>query len=185
VTNAGCIAGGDHAIRLEHRLEARQALERGVGTHVLVAAELLDLTRLGILHGNRNHFVIEYTRRPRVARGLLRTQGILIYTSAVEMVLAREFFGGLGHGQSGHGIFEPFPQRVLERRHLAQRKPQRSPRTTCGACDIDSPPPTRHTSDSPNRISSAPLTMAWNPDPQRRFTVRPGVSLGQPARSAT
>ncbi len=38
--------------------------------------------------------------------------------------------------------------------------PQRRPRAMCGACDIDSPPPTRHTSASPSRISCAPFTTA-------------------------
>ena len=31
----------------------------------------------------------------------------------------------------------------------------------------------------------APLTTAWKPEPQSRFTVSPGTSLGTPALSDT
>ena len=64
-------------------------------------------------------------------------------------------------------------------------RPQRAPRTTCGAWLIDSVPPASTTRDSPSRICCAACTTASNPEPHRRFTVSAGVSTRQPLRSPT
>src|SRR6266516_3879485 len=54
---------------------------------------------------------------------------------------------------------------------LPKGVPHLSPRVTCGACDIDSAPPTRQACASPRIISCAPLTTAWKPEPQRLLSV--------------
>src|SRR5512138_240778 len=46
-------------------------------------------------------------------------------------------------------------------------------------------PPARASSDSPARIACAALTSAWSPEPQSRFTVSAGASIGTPARRPT
>jgi len=56
---------------------------------------------------------------------------------------------------------------------------------TCGACDIDSIPPTRHDCASPSWIMCAPEMIDWMPLPQSRLTVSAGRSNGTPAFNAT
>jgi hypothetical protein len=41
-------------------------------------------------------------------------------------------------------------------------------------------PPTSTSSASPSRMSCAPLTIAWKPEPHRRFTVSAGTGTGTP-----
>ncbi len=65
------------------------------------------------------------------------------------------------------------------------RKPQRAPRTTCGAWLIDSVPPASTAWASPSMMSWAPWVMASNPEPHSRLTVTAGTSIGRPALSPT
>src|SRR5712692_342470 len=64
-------------------------------------------------------------------------------------------------------------------------QPQRAPRMMWGCWDMLSVPPARTTSASPSLISCAAITMACNPEPQRRLTVRAGTPMGQPALRPT
>ena len=63
--------------------------------------------------------------------------------------------------------------------------PVRSPRATCGACDMFSMPPATVTFASPRRRSCAALTIAWMPLPHSRLTVSAGTGTGMPALRAT
>ena len=65
------------------------------------------------------------------------------------------------------------------------RKPPRAPRITCGAWLMFSMPPTRHVVASSNPMEWTPLITDWMPEPQRRLTVRAGLSIGTPALSST
>ncbi len=65
------------------------------------------------------------------------------------------------------------------------RRPQRAPRTTCGAWLIDSAPPASTAPASPSRISCAACAIASNPEPHSRLTVTAGTSMGSPALSPT
>mmetsp|Transcript_16556 Transcript_16556/g.52805 ORF Transcript_16556/g.52805 Transcript_16556/m.52805 type:complete len:322 (+) Transcript_16556:61-1026(+) len=64
--------------------------------------------------------------------------------------------------------------------------PQRAccPYAASGACDMDSVPPHSATLASPSLMASTPLMTAWKPEPQRRFNVSAGTSIGTPARKA-
>ncbi len=64
-------------------------------------------------------------------------------------------------------------------------RPQRAPRTTCGAWLMDSPPPASTTFDSSSRICCAACAMASKPEPHSRFTVSAGTSMGSPALRPT
>src|SRR2546430_1880088 len=65
------------------------------------------------------------------------------------------------------------------------RRPQRAPRTTCGAWLIDSVPPASTAWASPSMMSWAPWVIASNPEPHNRLTVTAGTSIGKPALSPT
>lgn len=62
--------------------------------------------------------------------------------------------------------------------------PKRIFRTTNGAWDILSTPPVNVICVAPNWISWAPLTIAWNPEPHKRFTPSAGRSIGMPLNRA-
>src|SRR5580704_13873450 len=55
--------------------------------------------------------------------------------------------------------------------------------STNGALVIDSVPPARQMSASPAAMARPAPAIASMPDPQRRFTVAPGISTGSPASS--
>ncbi len=61
----------------------------------------------------------------------------------------------------------------------------RSPHTEWGAWLMFSEPAASTHLASPMRTCSAAVMTAWKPEPQRRFTVSAGVSIGRPALSAT
>ncbi len=66
-----------------------------------------------------------------------------------------------------------------------RRKPERAPRSTCGAWVMFSIPPASARRDSPSRIICAAETTDWMPEPHSRLTVSAGVSIGTPAFSPT
>ncbi len=63
---------------------------------------------------------------------------------------------------------------------LPSGRPQRAPRMMWGACDIDSVPPASTTCACSVSISSAAVTKAWKPEPQRRLTPSAGTGTGTP-----
>ena len=133
VADAARVAGGDHAVRLEHRLELRQPLGGGVGPHVLIAAELFHQFRLRILDRDADDLVLEHAGRPRFLGLHLGTQRVLVHRGAADRVLRRELLRGLGHRESGHGIAEAFPEGILEHRDSCRAARPSAGRARCAA----------------------------------------------------
>jgi hypothetical protein len=62
--------------------------------------------------------------------------------------------------------------------------PWRVPRSSMGACDIDSMPPATTTSASPDRMRRAARLIALSEEAHTLFTESDGTLEGIPARSA-
>ena len=108
----------------------------------------------------------------------------LVARLARDAVLRREVLRRDGHRRLAVAVGERRPERVLELRRLAERESLASPadhvrrlRHVLRAADE------HRLVISPRRSCWAPWTIASNPEPQRRLTVRAGVVMGSPAFS--
>ena len=107
------VPGGHQTVLLEVRLQATEPLERGLGPHVLVGAEL-DVLALHF-DGNRHDLVLEDAIVPGLLGALLGAEGDFIHLAPREFVLLRELFGGFRHREAALRVLERFPQQVFER----------------------------------------------------------------------
>jgi hypothetical protein len=89
---------------------------------VLVDRQLLDLSSLWIGDRDRNDFVFEDAIVPGRLRELLRSQRELVHASAIQLVPLSQVLRGFRHAKTDVRIGESFPQYVLHRRRLAERR---------------------------------------------------------------
>ena len=102
------------------------------------------------------------------------------YLSATFSAVSPRLIGG--YISCMRGLTRRQPRRVSA---VSSERAQASPLrwTTNGARVIDSVPPATQMSASPAAIALAASLTASMPEPQRRFTVAPGISTGSPASS--
>ena len=154
--------GGSLPSDLDRRLRARSARRPRTGP---VPFFDLDL--------DRDDLVLEEAL-------LVRGRPALLARSAYSSLLARdavllgEVLGGDGHRRVGCSC-RSARSRAIDLRRACRTRPSARRAATCGARLMFSVPPTRTTSVSPRRSCSAPFTIAWKPEPHRRFTVSAGV----------